>query len=291
MKDDVLLRPMTAADADGVYRTSSQALPATDEERQRVMSRSAEEVERRKKRYRHFLEHDPQGAWVAVDGDKVAGVALALAREGVWVLSLFAVAEGYRDRGLGKTLLDRALRYGEGCRGAMIASSTHPAAMRRYALAGFSLQPTLMASGKVNRESLPAKLKIREGTHADLELAARIDRTLRGAPHGPDLELMLHNGSRLLVAEGPDGSGYAVVWEGSPALLAATTPETAADLLWSSFAESDGSEIETHWITHAQAWALPVVLKAGLSLSPAGPICVRGKLGPLTPYLPSGPYL
>ena len=147
MKDDVLLRPMTVADADGVYRTSSQALPATDEERQRVMSRSAEEVERRKKRYRHFLEHDPEGAWVAVDGDSVAGVALALAREGVWVLSLFAVAEGYRNQGLGKTLLDRALRYGEGCRGAMVASSTHPAAMRRYALAGFSLQPTLMASG------------------------------------------------------------------------------------------------------------------------------------------------
>jgi hypothetical protein len=33
------------------------------------------------------------------------------------------------------------------------------------------------------------------------------------------------------------------------------------------------------------------VLEAGLSLSPAGPICVRGDLGPLTPYLPSGPFL
>jgi hypothetical protein len=30
--------------------------------------------------------------------------------------------------------------------------------MRRYALAGFSLQPTLMAGGKVRRESLPAGL-------------------------------------------------------------------------------------------------------------------------------------
>src|ERR687889_2150715 len=119
MRDRILVRTMTAADADGAYRVSSEAIPDTDEERQQVRNRSAQEVERRKKRYRHFLEHDPEGAWVAVDGDKVAGVALALAREGVWVLSLFAVAEGYRDRGLGKTLLDRALRYGEGCRGAM----------------------------------------------------------------------------------------------------------------------------------------------------------------------------
>jgi hypothetical protein len=148
-----------------------------------------------------------------------------------------------------------------------------------------------MASGKVSRESLPAGLKTREGTEADLELAARVDRTIRGAPHGPDLELMLQSGTRLLVADGPEGSGYAAVWEGSPALLAATSPDTATDLLWSCLAESDGNEVEVHWITTAQNWALPVVLKAGLSLSPAGPLCVRGELGPLTPYLPSGPYL
>jgi GNAT superfamily N-acetyltransferase len=291
MKDNILVRPMTAADADGVYQTSSQAIPATDEERRQVMNRSAEEVARRKQRYRHFLKHDPEGAWVAVDGDGVAGVALALAREDIWVLSLFAVAEGYRDEGLGKTLLDRALLYAQGCRGAMIASSTHPAAIRRYALAGFSLQPTLMASGKVRREALPAGLKAREGTHADLELAARVDRAVRGAPHGPDLEFILRSGSRLLVAEGPEGCGYAIVWEGSPGLLAATTPEAATDLLWSCLAESDGDGVEVHWITDAQNWALPVTLGASLSLSPAGPICVRGELGPLTPYLPSGPFL
>jgi ribosomal protein S18 acetylase RimI-like enzyme len=291
MNDNILLRRMKAADADGVYRTSSEALPATDEERQHVMNRSAEEVAQRKERYQHFLKLDPEGAWVAVDGDRVAGVALALVREGVWVLSLFAVAGEYRDEGLGKRLLDRALLYAEGCHGAMIASSTHPAAMRRYALAGFSLQPTLMASGKVSRESLPAGLKTRDGMDADLELAARVDRPVRGAPHGPDLEFMLRTGSRLLVAEGPEGSGYAIVREGSPALLAATTAETATDLLWSCLADSDGDDVEVYWITDAQNWALPVVLGAGLSLSPAGPICLRGELGRLTPYLPSGPFL
>ena len=291
MKDRILVRPMTAADADGVYRTSSEALPATAQERQQVMSRSAEEVERRKERYRHFLEHDPAGAWVAVDGDGVVGVALAIVREGVWVLSLFAVAEEYRNEGIGEGLLDRALRYDDGCRGAMIASSRHPAAMRRYALAGFTLQPTLMASGKVRRGSLPLGLRIREGTGADLELAGRVDRIVRGAAHGPDLEFMLRTGPRLLVAEGSGEDGYAVVREGSPALLAATAPETAIDLLWSCLAESGDAQVEVHWITGPQNWAVPVVLEAGLCLSPAGPICVRGELGPLTPYLPSGPFL
>lgn len=291
MRDRILVRQMNAADAEGVYRTSSEAIPASEEERQQVRDRSTQEVEARKERYLHFLQHDPEGMWVAADKDKIVGVALALVRESMWMLSLFAVDEAYRSAGLGKELLDRALHYAEGCCGAMIASSHHPAAMRRYALAGFTLLPTLMADGTVRREFLPAGLKTRESTEEDLQLAAEVDRLVRGAAHGPDLEFMLRSGHRLLVAEGPAGKGYAVVWEGSPALLAATTPETAADLLWSCLAENYGSPVEIRWITGSQNWAVPVVLAAGLSLSPAGPICVRGELGPLTPYLPSGPFL
>jgi GNAT superfamily N-acetyltransferase len=282
---------MKTTDAGGVYRTSSEALPATADEREEVGRRSAAEIESRKERYRHFLKHDPGGAWVAADGERVVGVALALEREGVWILSLFAVDEEYRSAGVGRKLLDRALGYAEGSKGAMIASSTHPAAMRRYALAGFDLLPTLMAGGTARRESLPAGLKVREGTKDDLQLAAEVDRLLRGAAHGPDLEFMLQTGCRLFVAERRSGMGYAVGWEGSPAIVAATTPEVAADLLWFCLAESSSAEVEVRWITGAQNWAVPVVLQAGLSLSPAGPICVRGDLGPLTPYLPSGPFL
>ena len=282
---------MTPADADGVYRTSSEALTETPAELEEVRARSAEEVERRKQRYRHFLRHDPEGAWVATDGERVVGVALALAREGVWVLSLFAVAEEYRGAGVGRELLDRALGYAEGRKGAILAASTHPAALRRYALAGFDLYPTLMAKGRVRREALPSGLKVREGARGDLELVGEIDRLLRGGAHGPDLEFMLHTGSRLLVAERAAGRGYAVVREGSPAIVAATAPEVAADLLWACLAQSTGAGVEVRWITGAQRWAVPVVLEAGLSLSPAGPICVKGELGPFTPYLPSGPFL
>jgi len=77
MKDRILVRQMTAADAEGVYRTSSEALPATAEERHQVRNRSAEEVEQRKQLYLHFLEHDPEGTWVAADGDRIVGAALA----------------------------------------------------------------------------------------------------------------------------------------------------------------------------------------------------------------------
>ena len=282
---------MQTTDAGGVYHTSSEALPATADEREEVGRRSAEEIERRKERYRHFLRHDSGGAWVAADGERVVGVALALERERVWILSLFAVDEEYRSAGVGRKLLDRALGYAEGCKGAMLASSTHPAAMRRYALAGFDLHPTLMAGGTVRRESLPSGLRAREGREGDLDLAAEVDRQLRGGAHGPDLEFMLQTGCRLFVAERRTGRGYALLWEGSPAIVAATTPEIAADLLRFCLAQSPDETVEVRWITSAQNWAIPMVLEAGLSLSPAGPICVRGDLGPLTPYLPSGPFL
>jgi hypothetical protein len=104
----------------------------------------------------------------------------------------------------------------------MIASSRHPAAMRSYARAGFDPHPTLSASGTVvRREAIPTGLDVREGEERDLELAAEVDRAVRGAVrgagHGPDLEHMLSTGSRLLVAERPSGIGYVAEHNGSPA--------------------------------------------------------------------------
>jgi hypothetical protein len=174
----------------------------------------------------------------------------------------------------------------------MIASSTHPAAMRSYALAGFTLHPTFTAKGAARREALPPDLNVREGGEEDLELAAEVDRYLRGASHGPDLEYAVRSGNRLLVAERGRARGYALTREGSPWTVAATRPEVASDLLWAALAGSDpGKETEVRWITGQQDWAVRTVLAAGLDLRPDGPICVRGNPGPLAPYLPSGAYL
>ena len=290
MKDHTHIRPMTLSDIDATYLMAGIALSETPEEEARIQSRTPEEVQRRVNRYRHFLRHDPDGAWVAVDGDRVVGVAVALWRESVWVLSLFAVDEEYRGTGVGRDLIDRALQYSAGCDGAMIAASTHPAAMRRYARAGFDLRPTLMASGTVRQSALPENLPVRIGHEKDLPLVAEVDRSLRGAAHGPDIEHMLQNGAHLFVSENPAGRGYAVERQGSPALVAATHPAVAAELLWACLGRADG-EVEVRWITAHQDWAVAVALEAGLVLTPAGPLCTRGALGPLTPYLPSGAFL
>ena len=283
---------MTPEDVEAAYRIASAAFHESPEEQERLNDRSPEEVARRKDRYRHFLRHDPEGAWVADDGGRVSGAAVALVREGLWVLSLFAVDKDYRDTGVGRALLERALGYAAGTRAALIASSQHPGAMRSYARAGFDLHPTLKAEGRVRREALPTGLRVREGAKRDLELAAEVDRAVRGAAHGPDLELMLEGDCRLLVSETLAGRGYAAEWNGSPAIVAATEPRVAQELLWACLARTPEEEdAECPWITGRQNWAVPVALDAGLSLSPYGPICTRGEVGPMTPYLPSGPYL
>jgi len=283
---------MRPEDADAVYDIASTALFESMAEREVLRRRTPEQVESRKARYRHFLRYDPEGAWLAEDDGRVSGVAISVRRERVWVLSLLAVDAEHRGTGLGGELLERALAYGEGCEGAMIASSSHPAAMRRYARADFDLHPTLSASGNVRRDAIPTGLSVREGEEQDLELASEVDRAIRGAAHGPDLEHMLATGCRLLIAEGSSGRGYAAERDGSPAVLAATEPAVARDLLWTCLERTaPGEKADVDWITGNQNWAVAVALEAGLSLSPAGPVCTRGVLGPLTPYLPSGPFL
>jgi GNAT superfamily N-acetyltransferase len=282
---------MDLGDVDAAYGLATAAFAEPGE----AERRTDEQVVSRKERFHRALRHDPEGAWVAEDeGGRVAGVAVALLREGLWVLSLFVVGEGYRGRGIGAGLMERALRYGAPFESGMIASSTHPAAMRSYALAGFDLHPTFTAKGAVRREALPSGLKVREGGADDLELAAEVDRHLRGAAHGPDLEYAVASGNRLRVAERGTGSarGYALTREDSPYMVAATEPGVASDLLWATLAESDGEKgVEVRWITGSQSWAVQTVLAAGLNLQPDGPICVKGSPGPLWPYLPSGAYL
>ena len=113
-------------------------------------------LRRAERRVAHLQRTDPGGAWVAgVDGE-IVGVALALVREGIWGLSLFAVAEAHRDRGIGRELLEASFGHGADARGHLILSTESPAAMRRYARLGLDLRPCVAAAGIVDRARLPA---------------------------------------------------------------------------------------------------------------------------------------
>ena len=246
-------------------------------------------VARTRGRVAHLLETDPGGAWVAdVDG-QVVGVSVALLREGVWGLSLYTVAPDLQGRGIGKELLERALEYGTGARGGIILSTVDPKAMRHYARAGFQLRPTVAAAGILDRSAIPGDLPVREAGETGFELAADVDREIRGGAHGSDLAQMIDHGFRLHVR---DGRGYVVEREGRPVLLAARDEDSARALLWAAFAQAPpGATVDIDFIAAGHDWAVDIALTAGLALSPNGVLFVRGELGPLSPYLPSGAYL
>lgn len=239
-------------------------------------------------RIRQLLDRDPGGAWIAEVGGEVAGAALALDRDGLWGLSLLVVDPAHQSSGLGRALLERCLEYaGGGRRGGVVLASSDARALRAYARAGFEPHPSLSAAGVPNGIAPPAG--VRDGDEADLALTERVDRAVRGAPHGSDIAALLRAHCRLLVIE---ERGYAVLGGGSVRLLAALDEAAAAELLRAALAAVPaGEECSVEWITARQAWAIAPVLEAGLRLRPEGAVFVRGDVGPFRPYLPNGAYL
>jgi GNAT superfamily N-acetyltransferase len=279
------IRPLRREDVPSVdlvaYEALWQSVPQRGES-------SDARAARGQSRVAHLLETDPGGAWVAEAEGRVVGVALALVREGLWGLSLLAVEPPHQDQGIGRRLLDAALGYANGARGAIILSSTDPKAMRRYARAGFALVPAVAAAGIVERDRLPEPdPAIRETT--DVAPTEPASRAVRGATHARDIPNTLANGARLLVHS---DRGFVVHTQGSPRLLAARDEDAARALLWAALAASPpGTTVQVDFMTAGQDWAVAICLEAGLALSPDGPVFVRGDVGPLRPYLPSGAYL
>jgi predicted N-acetyltransferase YhbS len=238
----------------------------------------------------HVLRTDPEGAFVGERDGRIVGVAQAMVRERLWCLSLLAVAPDEQSKGAGRALFADTLRYGTDADAGLIVGSNDHRALRLYARAGFSLQPTFEATGALDRRTLPSPDGgVREGDHSDLEELAAISRDIRGAPHTLELELALRHGGQLLrlgdrgfvVAQAPYG-----VW-----LLVARDDAAATSLLWSALARAgDSDRTSLRWITGNQGWAIAVAVEAGLRLSATGALCVRGTPGPLRAFVPSGPF-
>jgi GNAT superfamily N-acetyltransferase len=240
----------------------------------------------------HLRRTDPGGCWVAELDGEIIGTAIGLIREGVWGFSLFGLLPAYQGLGIGSRLYAPALRYGSGRPGGIILSSSHPAAMRRYARSpGYRLIPTVGLAGACDPRRVPARLRCRAGdVSADAETIDAASRHVRGASPRSDLPTMLAQpGTTLLVV---DGDGFACARDGSPTLLAARTEAAAADLLWGAITSGPrGATVSVDFVSAENGWAIDVGLEAGLSIGSCGPIFVRGRLGALAPFLPNGAYL
>lgn len=247
-------------------------------------------LRRAERRVAHLQRTDPGGAWVADAGGTLVGLALALVREGIWGLSLFAVAEAHRDRGIGRELLEASFGHGADARGHLILSTESPAAMRRYARLGLDLRPCVAAAGTVDRGRLPRADGVVDAGPAGIPVADAIGRAVRGAGHGVDLPVALEDpGATLLLAE---DRAFAWVRDERIMLVAGLDDDAATRVLGAALAATPpGATVSVDFLSAGQDWAVRACLDAGLALTPDGPLFTAGDLGPLRPYVPSGAYL
>lgn len=236
---------------------------------------------------RRFVELDPDGAWVATDGDSVVGMANAIRRDSFWGLSMLFVHPDQQNRGVGRALLDAGLASGVGAELRMILSSADPRALRRYSVAGLDLHPTVEARGTIDPRSIPDDLDGRSGDAGDLDLVASVDAGLRGS-RAQDVEYLLSVGAKMEIVDRRVTRGYVVHLYGRLLMLGATDDHTAAVLLWRFLAEAGEAEI---WgLTAQQNWAVKVALAAKLQIAAVGALFVAGRERPPGPWLPSGWY-
>ncbi len=226
------------------------------------------------------LTHDPGGCWVADLDGRVVGLAVSRVREGLWILSSFAVTPDLQGCGVGRALLEAAAGHGRGCLRGMFASSADPAAVRRYRAAGFELHPQMFLRGVVDRDALPAPDRVLRAEGLPRDLLDSTDRATRGSAHGVDHEVLAEQ-FWLLVRDDVSGSGYAWYDDSGPVLLAATSTRAATALLWAALASCPpGEQVEVHHVTAANQWALDVAVAARLSVHTSGYLCVRGMKPP-----------
>ena len=283
---------MRADDIDAAYDVQVAAFAALNRLMgEAVMADTPEGIARRHRRLHHFLAHDAGGSWVAETGGRVAGVALASMRDGLWGLSLLVVDPALHGHGIGRRLLGATLTYADpGGRGVIMATRD-PGAIRLYAEAGFELHPQVRAAGVIRADRRPeASPRVRLGGPGDRALVEAIDHEVRGASRGADHDMLAFFDH--FVVDDAGGRGYAYVHGGEVQTVAATDNGTAAALLRTALASvaDTGAEAVVEHLNAGQQWAVRVAVETGLTLAASGPGFWRG-FGPPPAYLPSGPYL
>jgi hypothetical protein len=193
---------------------------------------------------------------------------------------------------VGRELLAAAMLYGRACLRGIVCGSRDPRAAATYRRAGFTLHPAMRLRGTVDKARLaPPDGAVHEGTAKHRDMMDSVDRRTRGGAHGPDHEELLRH-RLLFVVDDLAGSGYCYLRpeDGKVELLAATSRRLATRLLTAALLSvPDGSEVEIGELTAEQEWAVDVGLAAGLELTNAGYVCLRG-MRPPTPYIPSGTF-
>lgn len=282
------LRPMVAGDTGAAARlwaAAWSALAGTLGEEPRRFDDEA--LGHLAARYDHLLGTDPGGCLVAEDGHDLVGLAVAHLRGGRFMLANLAVAPAAQGRGIGRSLLERALAHGADASSGLICSSPDPRALRRYLSAGFRCSPAMEAVGHTSEEVRPPAT-LRQGTasRGDLELVDALDQQVRHSTRRADIRFLLDDGAELWV---DDVGAYGVVRADEVLAVCASEARLGRRLLAALLAgQVTGRPLTARWLTAAEPWAFAAANDAGASLKGHGAVMTRGRPRQDGAYLPNG---
>jgi GNAT superfamily N-acetyltransferase len=249
------------------------------------------------------LEDDPDGLWVAEDGDQVLGFAWSWVGGDFWFLAQLFVAPGQQGRGIGQELLQRTLEHARkagAVRKALITFTFNPVSQGLYIRHGlFPRFPIYFFSAP--RDVLVARLRPKSlncvrlaDTESHLQNLASIDARSSGVSRIKHHRYLIKdaNARGALLCEGDEPVGYAYVSRaGHVGPLAVARPEMLESAFRTalSMAVESGSAKISAFLPGPADTALSVAVGSGMQITFPLVLMSDYAAAGWTQYLPRNP--
>ncbi len=227
-----------------------------------------------------YLEHDPDGCFVAREGGRPVGmVTTTRYPASAWIGNLIVVPE-HRSRGLGRALMEHGLRHLEAAGVRMVRLDGDPPGIPLYRSLGFADEWESLrfrgVGGRLDRPPQVSALK-----RGDLAAVAAFDRTVFGDDRSRMLRLLFDRAERAVVVAGPDGlAGYAMVVRTDRGLrlgpCAAADARAAEELLRAAVTTAAAGEGITLGVPGPNPEARSILEHLGFEPTPPSLRMVRG---------------
>ena len=249
------------------------------------------------------LEADPDGLWVAEDGDQILGFAWSWVCGDFWFLAQLFVAPGQQGRGIGQDLLKRTLEHARKAgarRKALITFTFNPVSQGLYIRHGlFPRFPIYFFSA--SRDDLVARLETRPlncvpltDAEPHLHHLASIDALASGVSRIKHHRLLINDANTrgALLCEGDDAVGYVYVSRsGHVGPLAVARPEmleSAFRTALSTAVENGAAKISAFLPGTAET-ALRTAVESGMRITFPLVLMSNYAAAAWTQYLPRNP--
>lgn len=230
------------------------------------------------------VQQEPEGCWVAADGDTIVGFTISWVRGDFWFLAYLFIAPTLQAQGVGRALIERALAHAghAATNRALITFAYNPASIALYVrYAMYPQEPLYVLEGLAETfrargegPQCPAYQRLTPDA-GSVDLRSRLDQAVLGMVRIRHHEFFLNAPGSVCYLFGPATapSGYAYVWPtGRVGPLLALSPSSFERIMWTGLSLASASTAERVSVllagsnAPALAWALGQGMRIRLPL-------------------------